>query len=332
MSAARKKRLSSQQYVAGIKAGDKLILSQAITIIESSLGDDHNLSEEILNQCLNASSNSIRVGITGVPGVGKSTFIEQLGRHIVSEGTKLAVLALDPSSQRSGGSIMGDKTRMEELSRESSVFIRPSPAGKSIGGVGPDTHEAIILCEAAGYDTILVETVGVGQSETAVNKMVDFFMLLMLPGSGDELQGIKRGIMEMADLIVITKADGSQRDLAKKAQADFNFALGLLPHSFWGWSPQAMAVSALNNEGIPQVWNQVLQFQEQMKKSRNWEKRRQLQRAEWFKDTIQNRLESDFYQNPQINRAFESLLQKVKAGTIPVHSAARQLMRKHPMR
>lgn len=331
MAPALKNRLSARQYVEGIKSGDKLMLSQAITVIESRLKADRDLSEEILNLCLMTSSNSLRVGITGIPGVGKSTFIEKLGQHIVSNGGKLAVLALDPSSQRSGGSIMADKTRMENLSREAHVFIRPSPVGQSLGGVGPDTREAILLCEAAGYDTVLVETVGVGQSETLVSTMVDFFMLLMLPGSGDELQGIKRGIMELADLIVITKADGSQSELAIKAQADFNFALRLFPPSSWGWTPQAMAVSALNNQGISEVWNQVVQFRKQMKKSGNWENRRQQQRAEWFKNLIQNRLEFDFFQAPEINDAFKSLLQKVQAGTIPVHKAARKLLQKYPM-
>ena len=331
MASAPKKRLTIKQYVDGIKSGDRLILSQAITIIESSLNEDRRLSEKILDHCLVTPSNSLRVGITGIPGVGKSTFIEQLGKHIVADGSKLAVLALDPSSQLSGGSIMGDKTRMETLSSEIGVFIRPSPAGQSSGGVGPDTREAILLCEAAGYDTVLVETVGVGQSETIVSSMVDFFMLLMLPGSGDQLQGIKRGIMELADLIVITKADGSQKELAKKAQSDFNFALRLFPPSSWSWSPQAMVVSALENKGIPEVWNQVLQFQEQIKESGNWEKRRQLQRATWFRSTIQNRLESNFFQNPEINLAFESLLHKVQAGTIPVHSATRQLLSKYSL-
>ncbi len=332
MAANLLKRLSAQQYVDGIKAGNKLILSKAITIVESNLPEDQELSEHVLNQFIDQPSNSIRVGITGVPGVGKSTFIERLGKSIASEGGKLAILALDPSSQRSGGSILGDKTRMEDLSKEKNVYIRPSPVGKSVGGVGRDTREAILLCEAAGYDAVLVETVGVGQSETAVSGMVDFFMLLMLPGSGDELQGIKRGIMELADLIVITKADGLQSELAIKAQLDFNLALKLFPPTPWGWVPQAMAVSALNNEGVEEVWDQVLLFQKKMKKSGNWEKQRQMQRAEWFRDIIQKHLQATFFSDSELVQKYEVLSKKVESGTIPVHSAARQIFQKRPLR
>src|SRR5512133_3597813 len=245
----RKKKYSADEFVSGILSGNRTILSQAITLVESSLPEHYETAQIIVEKCLPYSSKSIRIGITGVPGAGKSTFIETFGLHITGVGRKLAVLTIDPSSEQTKGSILGDKTRMEQLSVHPHAFIRPSPTTGALGGVARKTRETIILCEAAGFDTILVETVGVGQSETAVHSMVDFFLLLMLAGSGDELQGIKRGIMEMADLIAITKADGLNKTDAENARVSFENAIHFLPKKPSGWYPQVHTCSALTNTG-----------------------------------------------------------------------------------
>ena len=245
---SRKQLPTINEFVQGIKEGSRALLSQAITLIESALPEHQSLSQELIKRCLPLSGKSIRIGITGVPGAGKSTFIESFGGFLTAKGHHLAVLAIDPSSERSGGSILGDKTRMEELSADERAFIRPSPSGGTTGGVARKTRESIILCEAAGYDTIIVETVGVGQSETAVHSMVDFFLLLMIPGAGDELQGMKRGIMEMADMIVINKADGDTLTLARKAKTEYTNAMHLFPLPPSGWAPAVLTCSSLENK------------------------------------------------------------------------------------
>src|SRR5512133_2403238 len=251
----RKKKYSADEFVSGILSGDRTILSQAITLVESSLPQHYETAQVIIEKCLPFSSKSIRIGITGVPGAGKSTFIESFGLHITREGRKLAVLTIDPSSEQTKGSILGDKTRMEQLSVHPHAFIRPSPSSGSLGGVARKTRETIILCEAAGYDTILVETVGVGQSETEVHSMVDFFLLLMLAGAGDEIQGIKRGIMEMADMIAITKADGQNALNAEAARVLYQNAIHLFPPAPSGWKPRVVTCSARNQTGISVLWD-----------------------------------------------------------------------------
>ncbi|MDP4290279.1 MAG: methylmalonyl Co-A mutase-associated GTPase MeaB, partial [Bacteroidota bacterium] len=260
--AKRKKQLSVDEYVDGILKGNRIILSQAITLVESSLHAHKILAQQIIERCLPYSGNSFRIGITGVPGVGKSTFIEAFGTYLTSMGHKLAVLAIDPSSSRSRGSILGDKTRMEDLSIDPNAFIRPSPSAGSLGGVARKTRESIILCEAAGFDIIFIETVGVGQSETAVHSMVDFFLLLMLAGAGDELQGIKRGIMEMADAIVINKADGDNLLKAQTAKVEYQNALHLFPTAESGWNPEVETMSARKKEGMDRVWDIIQRYRE----------------------------------------------------------------------
>src|SRR4030042_1976522 len=256
----KKKILQPRQYIDGIRNHDRTVLSQAITLVESSLPAHRDIAARIIEECMPLSGNSLRIGITGVPGVGKSTFIESLGKKVTGWGRKLAVLAIDPSSKRTGGSIMGDKTRMETLSQDPDAFIRPSPSGGTLGGVARKTKETIILCEAAGFDTIFVETTGVGQSETAVHSMVDFFLLLMLAGAGDELQGIKRGIMEMADAIVITKADGTNVQRAETAKTEYANALHLNPPAESGWIPEALTCSAKEGKGLEVIWQTILSY------------------------------------------------------------------------
>jgi len=251
----KRREYNSNEFLEGILSGDIALLSQAVTLVESSLPEHQIIAQEVIEKCLPYSGKSIRLGITGVPGAGKSTFIEALGMHLVRSGRKLAVLAIDPSSERSKGSILGDKTRMEELSVAKNAFIRPSPSAGSLGGVARKTRESIILCEAAGFDTIFVETVGVGQSETSVHSMVDFFLLLQLAGAGDELQGIKRGIMEMADGIAINKCDGSNVDKAKVAKSQYQNALHLFPPHDSGWSPEAITCSSIELNAIDEVWD-----------------------------------------------------------------------------
>src|SRR5512133_3488660 len=255
----RRKKYSEDEFVSGILSGNRTILSQAITLVESSLPQHYETAQVIVEKCLPYSSKSIRIGITGVPGAGKSTFIETFGLHITREGRKLAVLTIDPSSEQTKGSILGDKTRMEQLSVHPHAFIRPSPTTGALGGVARKTRETIILCEAAGFDTILVETVGVGQSETSVHSMVDFFLLLMLAGAGDELQGIKRGIMEMADMIAITKADGENIERAERAMSEYANALHLFPPPPSGWTPRVTTCSSRSGRGIPNIWDIVLE-------------------------------------------------------------------------
>ena len=307
----KKRQLSVAEFVEGIVKGDVTILSQAVTLVESVKPEHQAVAQEVIEKCLPYSGNSIRVGISGVPGAGKSTSIDVFGLHVLEKGGKLAVLAIDPSSERSKGSILGDKTRMEQLSVHPKSFIRPSPSAGSLGGVARKTRETIILCEAAGFDKIFVETVGVGQSETAVHSMVDFFLLIQLAGTGDELQGIKRGIMEMADGIVINKADGSNIEKAKLAQAQFRNALHLFPPTPSGWTPQVLTYSGYYELGIAEVWDMIDKYIAFVKKNGYFDYKRQEQAKYWMFETINEQLRDHFYRNPQIERMLEEKQQKV---------------------
>ncbi|ODS81413.1 MAG: ATPase/protein kinase, partial [Chryseobacterium sp. SCN 40-13] len=291
----RRKQPSAQQLIDGILKGDKIALSRAITLVESTSPAHLEKANEVIKACLPHANQSVRVGITGVPGVGKSTFIEAFGKYLTSLGKKVAVLAVDPSSSLSHGSILGDKTRMEELVKDENAYIRPSASGESLGGVARKTRETIILCEACGFDTILIETVGVGQSETAVHSMVDFFLLLNLAGAGDELQGIKRGIMEMADAIVINKADGDNIKRARLAKTEYNRALHLFPMKNSGWSPKVTTCSALTNEGIADVWDTITAYFQLTQDNDYFSKKRREQNQYWLLETINEQLKHNFY-------------------------------------
>lgn len=293
-------RLSVQAYVEGVLSGNRMILSRAITLIESQLSSDKELAQQVLEQILPHSGRSVRIGITGVPGVGKSTFIEAFGKNLTKAGKKLAVLAIDPTSKRSKGSIMGDKTRMEELSHDPLAYIRPSPSGGSLGGVANKTRETMLLCEAAGFEVIFIETVGVGQSETLVKGMVDFFLLLMLAGAGDELQGIKKGIMEMADAVVITKADGTNQAATQRAVVEYQNALHLFPPTENGWYPEVKTCSALENRGLYDIWEMINRFSHQVRQNGFFYQNRQQQNLEWMHSLIRHALEEQFYQHPDV--------------------------------
>ncbi|EJF09507.1 methylmalonyl Co-A mutase-associated GTPase MeaB [Pontibacter sp. BAB1700] len=322
------KRFNAEKYVEGILAGDRVMLSRAITLVESRLASDLELAQDVINQVLPHAGKSVRIGITGVPGVGKSTFIEAFGNHLIQEqGKKLAVLAIDPTSQRTGGSILGDKTRMESLSVNPQAFIRPSPAGKSLGGVTRSTRESIILCEAAGFDAIIVETVGVGQSETAVHAMVDFFLLLMLAGAGDELQGIKRGIMEMADAIAITKADGENAMKAKAARAEYQNALHLYPMAASGWLPKVSVCSAMEQTGLDTIWQTITEYLELTQHNGFFEKKRHDQNLQWMYEAIRQGLEDNFYAHQQVKDQLPGIADQVKAGKKSAFAAASELLK-----
>jgi LAO/AO transport system kinase len=322
----RRKKFTVEEYVSGILSGDRMILSQAITLVESSLPEHYAIAQVIIEKCLPNSSKSVRIGITGVPGAGKSTFIEAIGLHISGKGRKLAVLTIDPSSEYTKGSILGDKTRMQQLSIQPNAFIRPTPAAGTLGGVARKTRETIILCEAAGFDTILVETVGVGQSETEVNSMVDFFLLLMLAGSGDELQGIKRGIIELADLIAITKADGLNKTVAEKAKITFENALHLFPAKPSGWKPSVQTCSALTNEGIAQLWDIIMKYTEFTAKSGYFEEFRKQQAVLRMHNTIEEYLNSLFYNNDRVKSLITELEKQLYEGNITSYNAAIKLL------
>jgi LAO/AO transport system kinase len=322
------KRFSADIYVNGILNGDRVLLSRAITLIESKLAQDQELAQEVIARVLPHSGNAVRIGITGVPGVGKSTFIEAFGNYVIEHaGKKLAVLAIDPTSQRTGGSILGDKTRMESLSINPKAFIRPSPAGKSLGGVTKSTRETIILCEAAGFDAIIVETVGVGQSETAVHAMVDFFLLLMLAGAGDELQGIKRGIMEMADAIAITKADGTNAGKAKSARAEYQNALHLYPMSASGWLPKVSTCSALQQTGLDTIWQTITDYLQLTQENGYFEKKRRDQNLQWMYEAIRQGLEENFYAHQQVKQQLATITEQVKHGQKSAFAAAHELLK-----
>lgn len=320
---------SVKEFIDGIRSGNRAMLSKAITLTESSLPAHNELAQEIIEKCLPWSGRSIRVGITGVPGVGKSSFIEALGMQLIRNNRKLAVLAIDPSSERSKGSIMGDKTRMEQLSAEQQAFIRPSPSAGSLGGVARKTRENIILCEAAGYDTIFIETVGVGQSETVVHSMVDFFLLLMLAGAGDELQGIKRGIMEMADAIAITKADGENIERAERAAGEYTNALHLFPPSPSGWTPRVLKCSSKTGKGIADVWDTILEYVELTRENGFFERNRLDQSRYWMYETIEQNLKDSFYYDPRIQKMLEKYEKMVLKGETTPFTPARALLEKY---
>ena len=286
-------------------AGNITALSRSITLVESTNPEHLAKANEIINACLPHANKSIRIGITGVPGVGKSTFIEAFGSYLTSLGKKVAVLTVDPSSTISHGSILGDKTRMEELVKDKNAYIRPSASGETLGGVARKTRETIILCEAAGFDTIIIETVGVGQSETAVHSMVDFFLLLKISGAGDELQGIKRGIMEMADAIVINKADGDNVNKAKLAKTEFNRALHLFPAKSSGWTPTVSTCSSITKDGIDEVWQTITDYFQLVKANHYFEEKRKEQNQYWMMETINDQLKSNFYNHPEIIKLLE---------------------------
>lgn len=302
---ARKAQLSANDYVEGILKGNVSILGRAVTLVESRAEAHQALAQEVIEKCLPYTGNSRRIGITGVPGAGKSTSIDVFGLHVLKQGGKLAVLAIDPSSERTKGSILGDKTRMEKLSQHPDAFIRPSPSAGSLGGVARKTRETIMLCEAAGYNNIFVETVGVGQSETAVHSMVDFFLLIQLAGTGDELQGIKRGIMEMADGIVINKADGDNIDRANLAAAQFRNALHLFPPTPSKWVPEVICYSGYYELNIDKVWDMIDRYFEYVKKTGYFQQKRNEQAKYWMLETINERLRHDFYNRPEIRALLE---------------------------
>jgi len=319
--------LAHRQYVDGIVGGNRVLLAQAITLIESTRAEDRDLAERIVEDCLPHGGNSIRVGITGVPGAGKSTMIEALGTSLIcGRGQEVAVLAIDPSSQLSGGSILGDKTRMTSLAASEMAFIRPSPSRGIAGGVAQHTREAMLLCEAAGFENILVETVGVGQSETSVHAMVDFFLLIALAGAGDELQGIKRGVMELADLVVINKADGANLHAAERARAEVQNALHYFPGSLSGWTPRALTCSALTGRGVSEVWDSVLEHRA-LTKANGWLSRtRQEQAQKWMHEIIEQGLRQSFESNAEIRGRLEVLEQDVRDGRTTSFRAARELL------
>ena len=318
--------LSVNDYIEGILKGDVSILSRAVTLVESTVDSHQAIAQEVIEKCLPYSGNSRRIGITGVPGAGKSTSIDVFGLHVLKEGGKLAVLAIDPSSERSRGSILGDKTRMEKLSLEKNAFIRPSPSAGSLGGVARKTRETIVLCEAAGYDNIFVETVGVGQSETAVHSMVDFFLLIQLAGTGDELQGIKRGIMEMADGIVINKCDGDNVERAKLAASQFRNALFLFPPTPSKWKPEVITYSGYYELGIDIVWDMIDRYFAYVKKTGYFEKKRDEQSKYWMTETINEQLRNHFYGQPDVRALLEQKEMRVLNREQSSFTAARDVL------
>ena len=323
----RKSHLTAEELYSSLRKGERQALSSAITLVESTLPNDQIQSKELIKKCLTNSKKSWRIGITGVPGVGKSTFIEAFGRVFLEKGLKLAVLAIDPSSNVTGGSILGDKTRMEWLSQQENAFIRPTATGKSLGGVARNTNEAIILCEAAGFDVILIETVGVGQSETLVHSMVDFFLLLMLAGAGDELQGIKRGIMEMADAIVITKADRGNEKMAEMAKVQYKNALHLFPVKESAWIPQVKTCSSIEGQGVFEIGKMVESFFNHAINSGWLEQNRKSQEVERFKGILDVSILSEFYGNEDVISLFDFYTKEVSEGHLMAYQAAEDLLK-----
>lgn len=322
----RKKEVDANELVTSILNKNITALSRAITLIESKNPKHQETANTIIKQCLPHANKSIRIGITGVPGVGKSTFIETFGKHITAQGKRIAVLAIDPSSSITKGSILGDKTRMEDLVKDENAFIRPSASGDSLGGVARKTRESIILCETAGFDIILIETVGVGQSETTVHSMVDFFLLLKLAGAGDELQGIKRGIIEMADTIVINKADGDNLKRAKLAKVEFNRALHLYPEKSSNWQPKVTICSALHNEGIDSIWKLILEYIDITTSNNFFSKKRNNQNKFWLIQTIENQLKSDFFNQKIIKKELDKQLILIGKNKTTAFAAADYLL------
>ncbi|MCL1892796.1 MAG: methylmalonyl Co-A mutase-associated GTPase MeaB [Holophagaceae bacterium] len=322
----QRKGMTTQDYLEGIFCGDRTRLARAITLIESNSPSHFAQSQEVLKSVLPRAGGAIRIGITGVPGAGKSTFIEAFGTYLTSRGNKVAVMAVDPSSTVTGGSILGDKTRMERLATDPMAFIRPSPSGGTLGGVARKTREALLIFEAAGYDVVLVETVGVGQSETTVRSMVDFFLLVLVPGAGDELQGIKKGVVELADAILINKADGSNIIPAQAAKAEYERALHYLQPATDGWQTIAMTASALTGDGIPKVWEEIESFINSTKLSGAFQSRRQMQERAWLRAIVEGYLIEQFYANDQIQQLLPLLDSAVMNGEIPATTAAQKLL------
>lgn len=318
--------LSVEEHVQGILEGDRVVLGKTITLIESLRPEHHRKALRVIEQLLPHTGRAVRIGITGVPGAGKSTFIEALGSRLTERGHRIAVLAIDPSSQISRGSIMGDKTRMEKLSVDPNAFIRPSPSAGSLGGVARKTREAMLVCEAAGFDVVFVETVGVGQSETMVHSMVDFFLLLMLAGAGDSLQGIKRGIMELADAVVINKADGDNQVHARHARAEYESALRLMKNPAPDWTPPVLACSSLTRVGIDEIWDSIDEYRARMRENGWLERKRREQALAWMHDTIRQALQDRFLTNSDVAARLPDLERQVTAGRIPALLAAQQLL------
>ena len=317
--------MPSTPTAEAILSGDRRALAKAITLVESARPQDRKASQDLLNELLPHTGNSIRIGITGVPGVGKSTFIESFGQTVIGVGKKVAVLAVDPSSPVAGGSILGDKTRMEQLSRETNAFIRPSPAGKALGGVALKTRESMLLCEAAGFDVVLVETVGVGQSEHQVGSMVDFFLILLLPGGGDELQGIKKGILELADAILINKADGESENLANKTRLHYQSALSLLTQSGF-WSPEVRTCSALERSGIAEAWDMVRRFHDEALAAGHLASMRSEQNLQWMWQLTDQLLRQQITDHPTLTTRLSAIEAEVGAATLTPLSAAQRII------
>ena len=323
---SRRKALTRKDYVAGIQQSDRSILGRTITLIESNAPEHIGLAQDVLSELMPLTGQSIRIGITGIPGAGKSTLIEALGLHLVEAGHRVAVLAVDPTSGLSGGSILGDKTRMEQLSRSPDSFIRPSPSGGALGGVARKTRESMLVCEAAGYDVILIETVGVGQSEVSVRSLVDFFLLLQIPGGGDELQGIKRGIIEIADAILINKADGDNVQRARAARSEFEMAIHYLMPVTTGWQTRVRTCSALTGEGIPELWQTIQRFKDITVRNGFFQRRRSEQARTWMRTILQDQVMHLFLASPRIKTLAEKLEAQVVADRLPPTHAARQLI------
>lgn len=317
---------TGEDYAAGVLKGDRRVLSKTITMIESALDHHKEVAQAILERLLPHAGNAVRLGITGVPGVGKSTFIESLGMTLIDRGLKVAVLAVDPSSTRSGGSIMADKTRMEQLAVQAQAYIRPSPSGGTLGGVARKTRESMLVCEAAGFDVMIVETVGVGQSETAVASMVDFFLVLMLAGAGDELQGIKKGVLELADAVAITKADGDNVHKARQAARAYASALHLLSPASPNWTPPVLTCSALSREGIESIWETVRDHRRRMQDSGEFEAKRRTQSLDWLQSLLDEGLRERFRRHPQIRLHLPRYRRQVARGETPPTVAANELL------
>lgn len=322
-----RQRLELHDYVAGIRAHDRVVLAQAITLMESTRADDQSLALRLLDEVVPFTGGSVRLGISGVPGVGKSSFIEAFGALITNRGLRLAVLTVDPSSQRTHGSILGDKTRMEQLAKNPAAFIRPTPSGAMLGGVASRTRECMLLCEAAGFDVVIVETVGVGQSEVAVSRMVDFFMLLMLAGAGDDLQGIKKGIIELAHALVITKADGDNEKNATRAQSDYQHALHLVTPHEAVWTPRVLCTSAVTGKGIEETWNMINEFRNAMESSGEWSRHRSDQNRAWMRDYFDQLITQQVQHNEKLRGHLLALEQKVTDQTLSAYAAAQELLR-----
>jgi LAO/AO transport system kinase len=323
--------METQDYIEGVLAQNRRMVAKTITLIESSLPSHREAAKTIVNSLLPNAGQAVRIGITGVPGVGKSTYIESFGLQLVEQGHRVAVLAVDPSSAKSGGSIMGDKTRMERLSLEPDAFIRPSPSGGTLGGVARRTRETIVVCEAAGFDVIIVETVGVGQSETTVASMVDFFLVLMLAGAGDELQGIKKGVLELADAIAINKADGNNIENAQKAKIEYEKALSLLTPSSKTWSPPVLTCSAVTRDGIENIWQTILDHRKKLESTGELAAKRRQQSLDWMWAIVEEGLIDRFYKNPGVEKSLPKIIKSVEAGKTGPTIAAHKLLYLHDL-